>query len=359
MPVDRARVEHAIATLCDPHADEGFAAIAHLTLATWRAAHQAPVNLLQSVVRSRLPECGVHGATIGGRQKRVPTILDKIRRLPHYKPWQFQDIGGVRVVVDTTGQVDALVENLIARRPIGFEQFRAPTDYLRSPRATGYRSFHLMYEYRAQLGEPPHLDGLHVELQIRTRRQHWWATANEVVGFSLDQQLKYAQGDPRWLRFFELAGSVFAQEDGLPVAQGLEQDAGALKAEFLALRDELNVIEELNKFGIVSVPLKVLEVDKNSPYYLLEIHRRKGMISMRPYPADAIEQAVRDYQAAEAAALNDTSIDVLLVSAENWSEIRTIYQNYFTDTDDFRAAIYSIVERDAFDNVPPPWKTRG
>jgi hypothetical protein len=359
-PTDHDALQRAVTVLLRPDADVADAAAAHVTLAHWRAAHQAPVNLLLSYLRGRLRDCGITGIAIGGRQKRVPTILDKLKRQPYRKAWEFQDIGGARVVVQSVAEVDALVANLKAQRPDGFTDFTKPDDYLRNPRLqTGYRSYHFKYEYRAQVGEPEYLDGLHIELQLRTARQHAWSTANEVVGFSLDEGLKYGKGPADWLRFFDLAGSVFAHEEGLPIASTLPQDPAELREEFLALRDRLQLIEELNKFGIVSTMLTHFERDKEpwrSPYYLLEIHRKKGMTSMRQFGADEFARAVAEYQAAEAQSLHDSSVDVLLVSAENWSEIRTIYQNYFTDTQDFRSMIYTQAERDTFDNEIPPWK---
>ena len=44
-----------------------------------------------------------------------------------------------------------------------------------------------------------------VELQLRTRLQHAWATANEIVGTFRREELKSGEGGPDWLRYFVLA----------------------------------------------------------------------------------------------------------------------------------------------------------
>ncbi|MBU6438396.1 MAG: hypothetical protein KGQ77_12790, partial [Betaproteobacteria bacterium] len=53
-----------------------------------------------------------------------------------------------------------------------------------------------------------------IEVQLRTRLQHAWATAVEIVdaftGQALKSGLKLNSGDPKWRRFFALMSSVIA-----------------------------------------------------------------------------------------------------------------------------------------------------
>jgi ppGpp synthetase/RelA/SpoT-type nucleotidyltranferase len=73
-------------------------------------------------------------------------------------------------------------------------------DYIQSSRdADGYRSLHLIYKYRNI--KNPSYDGLRIELQIRTKLQHIWATAVETMGTLLGQALKYRQGEEAWQDF--------------------------------------------------------------------------------------------------------------------------------------------------------------
>jgi len=57
---------------------------------------------------------------------------------------------------------------------------------------------------------------LRVELQIRTKLQHLWATAVETMGTFLGQALKSRQGSQDWLDFFTLISSAFSFIEGTP-----------------------------------------------------------------------------------------------------------------------------------------------
>ena len=82
-------------------------------------------------------------------------------------------------------------------------------DYISAPKASGYRGVHLMYRYKSDKKKTIYND-LKIEMQIRSRYQHAWATAVETVGIFVGQALKTSMGDDRWLRFFALMGSAIA-----------------------------------------------------------------------------------------------------------------------------------------------------
>ena len=105
-----------------------------------------------------------------------------------------------------------------------------------------YRSLHLIYKYKNK--HAPQYNDLKVELQIRTKLQHVWATAMETMGTFLGQALKSRQGDKKWIDFFAVVSSAFAHQEKtslvphcaklsrketfLEVAQA-EKDLGALE----------------------------------------------------------------------------------------------------------------------------------
>ena len=66
----------------------------------------------------------------------------------------------------------------------------------------------LIYKYKNN--QHPQYDGLRLELQIRTKLQHIWATAVETMGTFLGQALKSRQGDKAWIDFFAETSSAFA-----------------------------------------------------------------------------------------------------------------------------------------------------
>jgi ppGpp synthetase/RelA/SpoT-type nucleotidyltranferase len=70
--------------------------------------------------------------------------------------------------------------------------------------ADGYRSHHLSLEFKPAKKEDEAYAGRRIELQVRTRLQHSWATAIEAVSLYRNQDLKHHKGDADWLRLFAL-----------------------------------------------------------------------------------------------------------------------------------------------------------
>jgi Region found in RelA / SpoT proteins len=87
---------------------------------------------------------------------------------------------------------------------------REEDDYIARPKPDGYRSHHLMFNFRDRRNAGIH-DGRRIEVQLRTRLQHSWATAVEAVGLFRGEDLKGNQGNPKWLRLFTLMSAEFAE----------------------------------------------------------------------------------------------------------------------------------------------------
>jgi len=135
----------------------------------WRASHAYPINTFQGTLRKKLK--GFSGNPIAAqRLKRMPTIIDKLRRYPAMKLTTMQDIGGVRAILANVKNVYKLTENYINNRRL-LHDLADQKDYIQNPRSEdGYRGIHLIYKYKNK--NVPDYDGLRLELQIRTRLQH-------------------------------------------------------------------------------------------------------------------------------------------------------------------------------------------
>jgi hypothetical protein len=144
---------------------------------------------------------------VAQRIKRLPSIRHKLERFPGFNVAQMQDLGGCRAVISTVEQVDAVVDYYLrasrAKHPLVRHD-----PYIEEPKESGYRGVHLVYSYNSD--KVTTWNRLRIELQIRTRLQHAWATAVETVGTFTRQALKSSQGEEDWLRFFALMGSAHA-----------------------------------------------------------------------------------------------------------------------------------------------------
>ena len=122
---------------------------------------------------------GKHGI-VAQRLKRVPTILDKIKnRQQQMQLGRMQDVGGLRAIVTDIRQLNDLKKKYARLRTK--HSLERVHDYISETKESGYRGVHIIYKYHSP--EKPQYDGLYVEIQLRTRLQHLWATAVETVDF--------------------------------------------------------------------------------------------------------------------------------------------------------------------------------
>jgi hypothetical protein len=114
------------------------------------------------------------------RQKNRETIVDKLRRETDMRLSRVQDIVGARVVraMSLAGQ-DDVVAAIVAK----FPESRV-RDRRREP-SFGYRAVHIVAK----------LDGIPVEIQVRTVLQHTWAQTMERLGDYWGRMVRYG-GEP-------------------------------------------------------------------------------------------------------------------------------------------------------------------
>jgi putative GTP pyrophosphokinase len=303
---------------------------AYEILANWRACHGYPINTFQATLRTRLKAIDPD-ALVAQRLKRTPSILNKLVRFKGMSLARMQDIGGLRAVVGTKGQLHELNEVYLSSKLT--HELVSQYDYVRHPKPTGYRSIHLVYRYKGR--KPTPYDGLLLELQLRTRVQHSWATAVETAGTFLQRPLKSNEGPDDWLKFFALAGSAFAYLEGtdrVPGFEGLDRietyKRTAQEAGRLRIRDML--------LGYSSAVREIAPGTRRSAFYLVELNvaQAEKTVRITPFSRDQLERANAAYAEVEKQA-SQTGDQVVLVSAGSIESLRRAYPNYFLDTHEF------------------------
>ena len=205
-------------------------------LFNWRAAHSFPLNSLYVTLSRRAKKVDTRALT-AQRMKRLESIFRKLSRRPTMQLSQMQDVGGCRAIM--TG-VKNLNDRLYEARPLR-HIVRPTRDYVINPKDDGYRSVHLMYRFAGKASSLP-WDKLRIELQLRTKLQHSWATAVETVDTFTGEELKLGLGSEDWGRFFKLMGSVHARLENSPLVPGtpskmnLETKLGIFNQSFRSLR---------------------------------------------------------------------------------------------------------------------------
>ena len=176
----------------------------------WRSSHRFPLNTLQNTTR-RYGRTVDPDVLVAQRIKRLPAITAKLKNEPWLKLSQMQDIGGCRGVVSSVEQASQLVKAFVNSKMK--HQLLRQDDYITTPRASGYRSHHLVYKYYSDHSD--YCNDLRIEVQIRSQLQHVWATAVETVSAFTGQALKASHGGDDWRRFFALMVAKWRYARGL------------------------------------------------------------------------------------------------------------------------------------------------
>ena len=301
----------------------------------WRALHAGPLRTFRTRLWRRVGNRGI----VAQRLKRMPTIMSKLERLPRLKLSKMQDIGGCRAIVPTADSAFAQATELLNSR-VRHRLIRHK-DYIEQPRPTGYRSLHLIYSYNSE--KSTQWQGLNTEIQIRSRMQHQWATAVEVVGFFTENELKSNLGDPVWLRFFALMSSVIADREGMPTVPDTPNATTDLVREVRALAIDLEVSEQLNAFRAITGGLSHFHGVGN-PWIVLELDLDSRTVTIESFRSKEEEEAVEYYAKKEIESRGDRNRHVVLVSARSVNELRRAYPNFFADLNDFRKLVEETID---------------
>lgn len=178
----------------------------------YRAVHQYPLIKANMGLRSVVKTEDCQGK-VTQRLKRFPTILDKLVREPTMQLSTMQDIGGCRAVLTTVDEVRRVEHRLKKNRP----PLRY-SDYIATPRSSGYRAVHVIVGYLDSGG-----DERAIEVQLRTSVMHEWAWTVERLGGRLGEDLKSGRGP----------GEVLSLLRAISEAMAIEEAGGTVPKEHL------------------------------------------------------------------------------------------------------------------------------
>ena len=134
-------------------------------LSNFRSCHGYPINTFQATLRNKLATID-KSALVMQRLKRLPSIVKKLNRFTGMQLARMQDIGGLRAVTASLKKAYSLKDNY--HRSQFKHTLHLHRDYINNPKASGYRSIHLVYKYKNP--SVPEYDGLFIELPPPNRR---------------------------------------------------------------------------------------------------------------------------------------------------------------------------------------------
>lgn len=289
----------------------------------WRMAHAYPM-MRERIRLSRL--VGSDGLSVG-RIKRMDSIRKKMTR-GTTNLFRMQDLAGCRAVMADMDGVNAIVAQFQTDR------LKRTNDYIANPKPDGYRSAHMIVQFQED-GHGRHYHNQTLEVQVRTKLQHAWATAVEAVGSMRNEDMKAGQGDARWLRLMALMSAHFAEAEGQPLGA-----LGVLSS--LERRREIKAIDgDLNAIANLATYRDFLDLTTSttatSGFYLLEMNTENHTLKIVPRYSSIFGQDDGD------GFRIDERKQSVFVGADSFESLKIAYPNYFLDVGVFLDHLREIV----------------
>lgn len=307
-------------------------ALAIEVIDNWRAAHAYPMHVIYMHLRRMASNR--KDILVVERLKRLDSIIGKLQRESGMDLWRMQDLGGCRFIVPTVDEVFMFADRIKSSRVR--HEYKRSYDYINNPKASGYRSLHLVYKFHSDTKDT-YNNNLLVEIQFRTHLQHIWATALETMGLFTKQALKAGEGDEYVKRFFVLVSSLFAIKEGYPVVPNTINDKDELIAEIEEINDKYHLLEKLSAIRVALDHESGASIDKKG-YYVLVLNYNSRRLRILYFLPSQIDEANRLYTHIESYR-KVNGIDAVLVRAASFGDLKAAYPNYFADIGDFLSLV--------------------
>ena len=328
----RTQVNAAGDSLISPSSSPDELRQARLIVNDWRAAHSVPLDRVRMELAKRVAEYG-EDALVAQRLKRLSSIDAKLRRFRSMNLARMQDIGGCRAVVATALDVRSIADGYVSK-PSAHAVVHTD-DYIAEPRSSGYRGIHLISRFQPERQDESVYEGMRIEIQLRSRSQHVWATAVETVGTFSGQALKSSAGDDRWLRLFALMGAEMAMIEDLPLVPGTPLTRQAIREELTEVAHAVEAVARLERYRET---LRVLEGhvrNGRAEYFHIIVDSMPdggARVRWNEYADYEREEAIRAFEEVEAAIEHFPGADTVLVRVASIETLRDAYPSYFADT---------------------------
>ncbi len=316
-------------------------------LDNWRAIHRYPLHIFKKRLKN-VSEKLDNNALTAQRLKRLPSILNKLQRKyygnePSMKLSQMQDIAGCRAVLSNVDLARKLYREGYIQGDLKHKKVNEK-DYITYPKEDGYRSIHLIYRYKSDKEGKKNYNGLLVEVQIRSKLQHLWATAIETVDFFTRQAIKSNEGQKEWMDFFKFVSSAFAIVEGTPIVPNTPSDKKELYNLIKEKEKKLEVIKVMEAWTkAIQVFENVSKERRDLQFFLLELDIIGGALTIRGYRKEEEAKAISEYAKIEEKNKGKKEFDAVLVGVDAANDLKKAYPNYFADTKEFLENLKKII----------------
>ena len=343
----KSETDKAGIILCDELSSKEDKNKALEILSSWRAAHSYPMHIFKKRLKN-ISEKIDKNSLSAQRLKRVPSIIKKLNRRysgnnPTMKLTQMQDIAGCRIVMPNIMLTKKIYKEYYVKSDLKHKKINEK-NYILNPKKDGYRSIHLIYRYYSDKGKKEY-NGLLVEVQIRSKLQHLWATAVETVDFFTRQAIKSNEGEEEWSSFFKLVSSAFAKFENCPTIAETPENEKELYSLIKEKEKQLQVKTKMKHWTESIKLFDNLKNKKNLHFFLLELDTIQEKLTISAYSKRQEKNAILDYSKAEKKIYGRKEYDVVLVGADTTKDLKKAYPNYFLDTKEFLIYLNKILNK--------------
>lgn len=255
------------------------------------------------------------------RLKRIDTIINKLSREKEMDLSRMGDIGGIRCIFYNEAEVykaKALIENT-------FESGGKTRDYIKEiHRDIGYKSVHMYVK------DP--ISQKRIEIQLRTRNHHNWATLIEITDLLYDLRLKELgfESNEKFGKFHSLMSSD----------KELSKVEAELVYEVLDKYDFISVLSKTFRKNNAEVKKRWSSEEKNNSFFLIEASKKNIPVL----------KSFKTFEEAEHAYFEkykeNSSAEIVLTSIKkpNFKQISVAYANYILSYHTFMSDIRPILQ---------------
>jgi ppGpp synthetase/RelA/SpoT-type nucleotidyltranferase len=289
----------------------------------YRADHLEPLSKTTLELQKWLHDYGGN-YYIAQRLKRKPQILRKLKRLSA-RLTQLQDIGGCRIIVNSNRDVDDLVEFIKNQMALDSNfAVQRVTDYRdRGRDITGYRSVHLILMFGERV----------LELQIRSRIQHYWAESIERTSVIYGHHLKEQEGDIAVINYFRELSDVFYEiESGRSpsIAAKISLDRLRVQAqEIIEKSDKNRIFDSFVNEDIVKTLTSTQGGSESLNNWIIVFDWNTGAFLTWESVGREPSEAIKKYIYYENQFTSAENYEVVMIGSSDIATVRQTHSHYF------------------------------
>ncbi|MDK7785364.1 RelA/SpoT domain-containing protein [Bifidobacterium sp. UMB6791A] len=331
-----------------------------LILDSWRHQHEEPAQIFFKKLVGIINKHPDAMATY--RLKRKESILKKLYRSNgNFELGAMDDIAGCRVIVNSVSEVYKVYNEILNLKEAKEIDIKKTKDYIKNPEESGYRSLHIIVK---QTLTQEDIDRQYrIELQIRTKLQHYWSTAVEAMSEIDNVEYKdptlISKGNIRiqsCLQFFKVISELFdCCENDDARSKSKEKFVNSVRTN----DNFKEIIEDLKAArNSVTINMQKNSAQGGEGLYLLELSRETQELTIHSYTMDCVEKAITNYNSKENSSISnkankiqyDTEIDSGSVNKDLTVEKPDAQTSYITSIN--RVLIYAKNKDQLGDTYP-------